>query len=88
MYSGCNYSYFGELMPSFDGCNAANMLFLWLLRIYNYDGNNLFLPVKQSVTLGETKCFRVGDHEETPVIWSSRIWNKVYIFTKPYKKYE
>ena len=68
MYSGCNYSYFVALMPSFDGCNAANMLFLWLLRIYNYDGNNLFLPVKQSVTIGETKCFRVGDYEETPDI--------------------
>ena len=68
MYSGCNYSYFGALMPSFYGCNAANMLFLWLLRIYNYDGKNLFLPVKQSVTLGETKCFRVGNYEETPVI--------------------
>ena len=27
MNSGCNYSYFGALMPSFDGCNAANLLF-------------------------------------------------------------
>ena len=51
MYSGCNYSYIGALMPSFDGWNAANTLFLWLLRIYNYDGNNLFLPVKQSVSV-------------------------------------